>query len=1039
MTSGFEKCIKLEKITLPEGITSIGAYAFGGCSSLKEITIPDNVTSIGASAFNYTGITTGSAITMYKNLSDGSSSKIKNISICGSNSEITLNAPNLNETVEASADTLTPTVGAADAVTLTVKDSAANIENTSNVDTLNSMFGGNGIAFNGQKTVTISGVTAASDGSYGSVSYNDGTGNKEVDLTSDAAPTKGQTITMNFVYGQATCYLKLNNASRQCIEFNVNGVTNTSANTLNITPVATFKITYDGNGSTDGTVPADTNSYSVGTSVTIKDAGTASKTDYTFAGWNTKADGTGTSIAAGSKFYAEKNTTLYAQWKLSTPNSSISPITASFDKNVNSINYKDIAVTMTLNGNTLSSIMNGTNMLVSGTDYTVSGSTVTIKKTYLASQAVGTTNLTFKFSAGADQVLAVMVADTTPGNSSIVPTTASFDKYTSAANYKDIAVTTTLNGNTLSSIMNGTNMLVSGTDYTVSGSTVTIKKTYLASQAVGTTNLTFKFSAGADQVLAVTVADTTAVKSPIVNSDDSVTFSYQGDNTTTSVNLAGDMNGWSATATSMTKGVNNLWSVTNGKLIPGKHEYKFVVNDSNWITDPLNSNQSSGGNSLAFVPGFYAIKAAGQVQENQTTQVITVGLKADGTDENISNVNWTVSPGDAASIDISGVLTTKALPLDKDTLKVTITGEKDGVIVNKDILIVKQPGYVPPYIPPTPQPTTETRQVPVVVKNGGQQSTAVQTTITRTTDTAGVKTDTVKFDENTAAETVKEASEAKSTHAAIDITDTSGNNASKAEFQLSAASMNQLANNNVSLTLKTEKASLEIPAETINKSKGQDTAVQISEEKDSSKIADNKGLVLKLASGSQIVTPPLNIEANFTGRVKITIPIDASKLPSSKEELENFISSLAVMVHHSDGEDVVDKGTIVYDEKGNAVGIFIYVDKFSSFTLIEIPKDYFHGRTTVMPDKAASDKEWQIKFTKAADAVTVTKENVYVVDSKGNKVDVKVSYGSDNILKVVPVNPYTSGETYYLYISKAVKSKDRTSLVNELRYQFTVK
>ncbi|AKN34112.1 fibronectin [Clostridium carboxidivorans P7] len=344
-----------------------------------------------------------------------------------------------------------------------------------------------------------------------------------------------------------------------------------------------------------------------------------------------------------------------------------------------------------------------------------------------------------------------------------------------------------------------------------------------------------------------------------------------------------------------------------------------------------------------------------------------------------------------------------------------------------------------PYIPPTPQPTTETRQVPVVVENGNQESTAVQTTITRTTDTQGVKTDIVKFDENTAAEAVKKASETKSTKAAIDISNTAGNSADRTEFQLPAVSMGELAKQNISLDLKTEKAALEVPAVTIKKLGEQGAAVKISEEKDESKIENNKALVLKLASGAHIIAAPLNIEANITGRVKITIPIDSSKLPISKEELDKFLSSLAVMVHHSDGQDVVDKGTIVYDEKGNVVGISIYVNKFSSFTLIEMPKDYFNGKTTVMPDKVDQNKEWHLKFTKEADPSTVTSDNIYVTDSKGNKVDAKVSCESDNVIKVSPVNSYKSGETYYIYISKNVTSKYSESLSEDLRYQFTVK
>ena len=41
----------LTEITIPEGVTSIGNYAFRGCSSLTSITIPEGVTSIGQAAF----------------------------------------------------------------------------------------------------------------------------------------------------------------------------------------------------------------------------------------------------------------------------------------------------------------------------------------------------------------------------------------------------------------------------------------------------------------------------------------------------------------------------------------------------------------------------------------------------------------------------------------------------------------------------------------------------------------------------------------------------------------------------------------------------------------------------------------------------------------------------------------------------------------------------------------------------------------------------------------------------------------------------
>ncbi|HEY4389856.1 MAG TPA: X2-like carbohydrate binding domain-containing protein [Paenibacillus sp.] len=190
-------------------------------------------------------------------------------------------------------------------------------------------------------------------------------------------------------------------------------------------------------------------------------------------------------------------------------NSEITPTSATFDKKIG--NQANIPVSMTLNGNTLSKITNGTATLVQGTDYTVSGSTVTILSSYLAAQPLGTVNLTFQFSAGANGTLSVTVTDSSAVNSEISPTSASFDK--KLGNQANIPVSITLNGNTLSKITNGTAALVQGTNYTVSGSTVTILSSYLAAQPLGTVNLTFQFSAGATKVLSVDVIDTTSTTS----------------------------------------------------------------------------------------------------------------------------------------------------------------------------------------------------------------------------------------------------------------------------------------------------------------------------------------------------------------------------------------------------------------------------------------------------------------------------------------------------------------------------------------------
>ncbi|MCM3716662.1 S-layer homology domain-containing protein [Alkalihalobacillus oceani] len=111
------------------------------------------------------------------------------------------------------------------------------------------------------------------------------------------------------------------------------------------------------------------------------------------------------------------NIILHGMGEVTVPpieNSMISPTSVTFDQN--EANQLDVEVTMTLNGNTLSSILNGTTLLQAGTDYEVSGNTVTIKKEYLAKQVVGTTTLTFTFSSGDPQNLEIEISDTTPSS-----------------------------------------------------------------------------------------------------------------------------------------------------------------------------------------------------------------------------------------------------------------------------------------------------------------------------------------------------------------------------------------------------------------------------------------------------------------------------------------------------------------------------------------------------------------------------------------------------------------------------------------------
>ncbi len=86
------------------------------------------------------------------------------------------------------------------------------------------------------------------------------------------------------------------------------------------TPVSTYTVTYDGNGATSGNVPTDGTEYDAdnNTVTVLGNTGNLAKEHYSFNGWNTKADGTGTGYVAGNTFTISANTTLFAQWAANT-------------------------------------------------------------------------------------------------------------------------------------------------------------------------------------------------------------------------------------------------------------------------------------------------------------------------------------------------------------------------------------------------------------------------------------------------------------------------------------------------------------------------------------------------------------------------------------------------------------------------------------------------------------------------------------------------------------------------------------------------
>jgi uncharacterized repeat protein (TIGR02543 family) len=76
-------------------------------------------------------------------------------------------------------------------------------------------------------------------------------------------------------------------------------------------------LTYNANSGT-GTAPTDSTKYRPSQGATVAAATGLSRTGYTFAGWNTAANGSGTPYSATDTLTMVGHTTLYAQWTLIT-------------------------------------------------------------------------------------------------------------------------------------------------------------------------------------------------------------------------------------------------------------------------------------------------------------------------------------------------------------------------------------------------------------------------------------------------------------------------------------------------------------------------------------------------------------------------------------------------------------------------------------------------------------------------------------------------------------------------------------------------
>ena len=256
----FYNCDKLMTVEFDGAsmLTSIGTMAFAECTDLKEIAIPESVTSIGEGAFQgcrkLRQVNIPNGITVIKPYTFSGCSKLESVTFPDCLHYIGASAFESCETFEK-------------------------IIIPENVTTIDSK------AFNNCKKLSRAIFRGDAPTSFGTevFAYCDGD------------------FKVGYIFGK---------------ESFESSIVDGKWNGYKIIPL--FAVTYNANGAESGSVPVDKDLYEAGNTVRIQgNTGSLKKEGYKFLGWNTLADGSGTTYYEGNRLIVDGtgHITLYAKWE----------------------------------------------------------------------------------------------------------------------------------------------------------------------------------------------------------------------------------------------------------------------------------------------------------------------------------------------------------------------------------------------------------------------------------------------------------------------------------------------------------------------------------------------------------------------------------------------------------------------------------------------------------------------------------------------------------------------------------------------------
>jgi len=366
--------------------------------------------------------------------------------------------------------------------------------------------------------------------------------------------------------------------------------------------------------------------------------------------------------------------------------------------------------------------------------------------------------------------------------------------------------------------------------------------------------------------------------------------------------------------------------------------------------------------------------------ESVTLPVLLLSIGAHETD-----VSWSSSKPEVITITspVDGTIETHVMRQENDeSVILTATVSKNGLSKSRTFLLIAKSSSL------TKVTTPSYRQVAV---NGGvDQDVTEQVDITRVTMSNGSKIDKAIFDAATATQLVHDARTANST-ARIIVDELDGDEADEFAVEVPRQSLALLTANGNTLEVDTEYGRLTIDAAEL--ARMNDSFLDLffrvvpvknpdMQEKLNQDIPNEP--VVRNAAGSnkvEVIGTSLEIETNYSNySTKLFIPFAKNGITVPANNVDSFIKSLRIYIEHSDGEKVVTTGT-VFSEAGVPVGLEIEIDKFSTFSIIQLTAN------PVVDSSVPVIKEGEIskhEISEKLDSITIeTTVDVKLIDKAG--------------------------------------------------------